>query len=150
MSGRKRIRRPNFALKEKIKKAIINLITTENVTEFFVGHIGGFEEDAYDSVLEVKKNYPNIIITLIISKMSEFHYTNIKNSTLKNSDKYCDNFILPEKCATGYKKLSIVYRNRYIIEHADFIISYNKFKGNAYKFCQQAKVKGVKIIELVN
>ncbi|MCI5544713.1 MAG: hypothetical protein MSB80_07415 [Alphaproteobacteria bacterium] len=44
--------------------------------------------------------------------------------------------------------MSIVYRNRYIIENPDFIIAYNEYHGKAYEFCKQAKGKGVKVIEL--
>jgi hypothetical protein len=55
---------------------------------------------------------------------------------------------LPPKCEFGYKKLCLVYRNRYIIENTDFIIAYNKYKGKANEFCQAAKRKGVKVIEL--
>lgn len=60
----------------------------------------------------------------------------------------CDDFIYPDMCATGNKRLCIVYRNRYIIENTNFIISYNKYHGKAYDFCQKAKKKGVKVIEL--
>ena len=58
----------------------------------------------------------------------------------------CDDWIYPDKCATGYRRLCIVYRNRYIIENTDFIIAYNEYHGKAYEFCKQGK--GVKVIEL--
>ncbi len=50
----------------------------------------------------------------------------------------------------GYKRWCIVHRNRYIIQNTDFIIAYNEYKGRAYKFCKQAKNKGLTIIELAN
>ena len=55
------------------KEQIINLMENEDVTTFFVLYIGGFEEDAYDAVLEVKELYPHIHITLVISKITELH-----------------------------------------------------------------------------
>ena len=58
MHGRKRVRCPNLKLKELIKKQAIRLIEQENVTDFLVGQIGGFEQDAYDTVLEIKNDYP--------------------------------------------------------------------------------------------
>lgn len=141
MSGRKRIRCPNSELKEKIKEQAINLIEQENVSNFLVGQIGGFENDAYDTMLKIKKIFPNIRIILVISSAAELHSSN---------ERRFDDFIFPDKCITGYKRLSIVYRNQYIIENTDFIISYNKYKYRAYKFCQKAKNKGVKIIELAS
>ena len=148
MRGRKRERRPDYALKEKIKEQIINLINNENVTKFLVGEIGGFETDAYDAVLEVQKSFPQIKIILVISQITELNEINRIAPDLIREKRGFDEFILPDKCATGYKKLGIVYRNRYIIEHTDFIIAYNRWHGKAYDFCKQAESKRVKVIEL--
>ena len=135
-------------LKERIKAEIINLIENEDVTEFLVGELGGYEKDAYDTVLEVQKDYPNIRIILVISKITELHEVGECDAQYVQNRKPCDDFIYPDKSATGYKKLSIVYRNRYIIENTDFIIAYNEDHGKAYEFCKQARNKGVKIIDL--
>ena len=135
-------------LKERIKAEIINLIENEDVTEFLVGELGGYEIDAYDTVLEVQKEYPSIRIILVISKITELHEVGERDRCNNVERRGCDDFILPDKCATGYRRLGIVYRNRYIIEHTDFIIAYNKYEGRAYEFCKAAKGKGVKVIEL--
>ncbi len=148
MSGRKRIRRPKPELKEKIKAQIINLIENENVDTFFVGEIGGYEEDAYDTVLEVFKNYPDIHITLVVSKTSELHDIGIDGSGIIHQRRFCHDWIYPDKSAVGYKRWCIVHRNRFIIENTDFIIAYNEYKGRAYEFCKQAKNKGVTVIDL--
>ena len=148
MSGRKRIRRPNPELKEKIKAQIINLIENENVDTFLVGEIGGYEEDAYDTVLEVFKSYPEIHITLVVSKTSEIHNIGIDESRGIYQRRFCHDWIYPSKSAVGYKRWCIVHRNRYIIENTDFIIAYNEYKGRAYEFCKQSKNKGVTVIEL--
>jgi len=148
MSGRKRIRRPKPELKEKIKAQIINLIENENVDTFLVGEIGGYEEDAYDTVLEVFKSYPDIHITLVVSKTSELHDIGIDGSGIIHQRRFCHDWIYPDKSAVGYKRWCIVHRNRFIIENTDFIIAYNEYKGRAYEFCKQAKNKGITVIEL--
>lgn len=148
MSGRKRIRRPNPKLKEKIKAQIINLIKNENVDTFLVGEIGGYEEDAYDTVLEVFKSYPDIHITLVVSKTSELHDIGVDGSGIIHERRFCHDWIYPDKSAIGYRRWCIVHRNRFIIENTDFIIAYNEYKGRAYEFCKQAKNKGVTVIEL--
>jgi uncharacterized phage-like protein YoqJ len=148
--GRKCGHNTPTSLKERIKEEIINLIENEGVTEFLVGELGGYEIDAYDTVLEVQKEYPNIRVILVISKITELHEVGERDRCNKVEKRGCDDFILPDRCATGYRRLSIVYRNRYIIEHTDFIIAYNKYEGRAYEFCEAAKGKGVKIIELAN
>ena len=148
MSGRKRIRRPKPELKEKIKAQIINLIENENVDTFFVGEIGGYEEDAYDTVLDVFKSYPDIHITLVVSKTSELHDIGIDGSGIIHQRRFCHDWIYPDKSAALYKRWCIVHRNRFIIENTDFIIAYNEYKGRAYEFCKQAKNKGVTVIEM--
>lgn len=135
-------------LKERIREQIINLIENEDVDTFLVGELGGYEIDAYDTVLEVQKEYPNITITLVISKITELHEVGECDAHYVQKRRPCDNWIYPDKCATGYRRLCIVYRNRYIIENTDFIIAYNRRQGRAYEFCKAAKGKGVKVIEL--
>lgn len=135
-------------LKERIKAEIINLIENEDVTEFLVGELGGYEKDAYDTVLEVQRDYPNIRIILVISKITELHEVGECDAHYVHQRRPCDDWIYPDKCATGYRRLCIVYRNRYIIENTDFIIAYNEYHGKAYEFCKQAEGKGVTVIEL--
>lgn len=135
-------------LKEKIKEQIINLIENEGVYTFFVGEIGGYEKDAYDVVLEVKKEYPQIRVILVVSNMAKLNEVGGDGSCYIVHRRDFDDFILPDRCGSGYKKLCIVYRNRFIIENTDFIIAYNQRQGRAYEFCKAAKGKCVKVIEL--
>lgn len=145
-------------LKEHVKEEIIKLIEQEDVNTFFVGELGGYETDCYDVVLEVKKQYPEIHIVLVISKIQELNKfeKSYVDPEERNKTPYMiqerdfDEFVYPIDCEFGYRKLSIVYRNRYIIENTDFIIAYNQRQGRAYEFCKQARNKGVNVIELTN
>lgn len=148
MHGWKRERRPKPELKEKIKTQIINLIENENVDTFLVGELGGFESDAYDTVLEVHKIYPHICITLVVAKISELQDLGVDASGMIHYRKFCHKWIYPDECAVRHKRWCIVYRNRYIIENTDFIIAYNEYKRRAYGFCKAAERKGVRVIEL--
>ena len=134
-------------LKARIREEVINLIENEDVDTFLVGEKGGYEIDAYDVVLDVQKEYPQIRIYLVISQMTDLHEMGGDSSYVAERRGF-DDFIYPPKCELGYKRLGTVYRNRYIIENTDFIISYNKREGKAYEFCKSAKAKGVKVIEL--
>lgn len=146
--GIKYIHQTPTGLKEKIREQIINLIENEDVDTFFVGEKGGYEIDAYDMVLEVQKEYPQIKVILVISAATDMNEVSMHGDTSAVRQRSFDDFILPEKCALGYKKLCIVYRNRFISENADFIIAYKALKGRAYDFCKVAKGKGAKVIEL--
>ena len=135
-------------LKTRLRKEIIKLIKDEDVDTFLVGEIGGYEIDAYDMVLEVQKEYPDIRIYLVLSKLTDLHEMGVWDEAYISKRRGFDDFILPPKCELGYKRLCIVYRNRYIIENTDFIIAYNEYHGKAYEFCKQAKGKGVRVTEL--
>ncbi|MBQ7633844.1 MAG: hypothetical protein IJS88_07015 [Alphaproteobacteria bacterium] len=148
MHNRKRERRPKPELKELIKKQAIRLIEKENVTDFLVGQIGGFEQDAYDTVLNIKKEYPHIRVILVICSPTELNLIDKDDSGYILHRRYFDDFICPDKCAVGYKRFCIIYRNRYIAQHTDFIIAYNCYKGRVYQICQTAANKGVTVINL--
>lgn len=134
-------------LKAQIREQAVNLIENEDVDTFLVGEKGGFEIDAYDVVLELQKEYPHIRIIFVISNITDLHEMGGDSSYVAQRRGF-DDFIYPPKCELGYKRLGIVYRNRYIIENTDFIIAYNKREGKAYEFCKSAKSKGVKVVEL--
>lgn len=134
-------------LKAQIREQAVNLIENEDVDTFLVGEKGGYEIDAYDVVLELQKEYPHIRIIFVISNITDLHEMGGDPSYVARRRGF-DDFIYPPKCELGYKRLGIVYRNRYIIENTDFIIAYNKREGKAYEFCKSAKGKGVKVIEL--
>ena len=135
-------------LKARIREEVINLIENEDVDTFLVGEKGGYEIDAYDVVLKVQQEYPHIRIYLVISQMTDLHEMGVRDGAQVIERRGFDDFILPPKCELGYKRLCLVYRNRYIIENTNFIIAYNKREGKAYEFCKAAKGKGVKVIEL--
>ena len=135
-------------LKARIREEVINLIENEDVDTFLVGEKGGYEIDAYDVVLKVQQEYPHIHIYLVISQMTDLHEMGVRDGAQVIERRGFDDFILPPKCELGYKRLCLVYRNRYIIENTNFIIAYNKRECKAYEFCKAAKGKGVKVIEL--
>ena len=135
-------------LKARIREQAVNLIENEDVDTFLVGEKGGFDVDAYDVVLELQKEYPDIRIILVISAMTDLNEMGVKDEIQVVERRGFDDFILPPKCEFGYKKLCIVYRNRYIIENTDFIIAYNKYEGRVFELCQSAGRKGVKVFEL--
>lgn len=136
-------------LKTRIREEAINLIENEGVDTFLVGEKGGYEIDAYDVVSELQEEYPDIQIILVISAITDLHAIGgVYNENCIFRRRGFDDFILPPRCEHGYKRLSIVYRNRYVIENTDFIIAYNKYEGRAFEFCKAAKGKGVKVIEL--
>lgn len=123
---------------EKVKEQALILIKEESVDTFYVGSKGAYERDAYNAVLQIKQNNPDIIIIFVAASMKE----------VNEEERYFDSFIYPDSAAIGYKRWCIVHRNNWIIENTDFIIAYNQLKGRAFDVCKRAKNKGVMVIEL--
>lgn len=123
---------------EKVKEQALILIKEESIDTFYVGSKGAYERDAYNAVLQIKQNNPDIIIIFVAASMKE----------VNEEERYFDSFIYPDSAAIGYKRWCIVHRNNWIIENTDFIIAYNQLKGRAFDVCKRAKNKGVMVIEL--
>ncbi len=123
---------------DQVKEQALRLVAEENVDTFYVGCIGAYENDAYNAVLGVWKENPTVRIILVVSNMREAN----------DGTRYCDEIVLPDKAAIGYKRWCIVHRNNWIIENTDFIIAYNQLEGRAFEVCKRAKNKGVTVIEL--
>lgn len=99
---------------EKIKKQALRLIDEEGVDTFLVGVKGAYERDAYNAVLDIREEKQNIRIVLVVSSMREAN----------EGTRLCNDVVLPDRAAIGYKRWCIVHRNNWIIENTDFIIAY--------------------------
>ena len=126
-------------ISEKIAAEIRTLIKTEGVDTFFVGSKGGYELDAYRTVVKLKQEeFPNIRIVFVIANTPELQRIKLP----------FDDFVYPPKAETENKRWCIVHRNNWIVDNTDFVIAYNRYHGRAFKFCESADRKGVKVIEL--
>jgi len=125
---------------DKLMDTIINLIKKENVTNFYVGDKGNFDIMVKNILKKLSGTYP-IKYNVALSCMP------------KENDNYKDysDTILPEGIETVFPKFAISYRNRWMIEKSDFVITYvkNTF-GGAYQFKTIAEKKGKIIINLLD
>ncbi len=126
------------ALKSKIRQAIIDLIKNKGVATFYVGIKGQFETLCHRIVSEIKQSHPDIQIILIIAYVKD----------LEKCRYAFDDFYFPVLCEFGYKGWSIAKRNEWLINEADYIISYNRYQGRAYNYCQKARRKKKDVIEI--
>lgn len=130
-----------FILKEEIEKLIIK----NNVTEFFIGSYGNFDNYAVNAVNCLKNKYSYIkliYVTPYLYKLeSDKNYIN----------HICDETIYPEGLEVIPQKFAITHRNRWVVEHSDFMIVYvNHSYGGAYTAMKYGKNKGIKIINIAD
>ena len=90
--------------------------TQYGVTEFVVGHYGGFDRLAAHAVREAKKLHPEITLTLLLP----YHPHDRPIPTPEGFD----GTFYPEGMETVPKHLAIVRTNRWMLCHSDYLIVY--------------------------
>ena len=123
---------------DKIKQAAVDLITNKQVDTFLVGIKGKFETLSHRIMEQIKCDYPQIKIMLVIA-----YERDLEKVAYKFDDIY-----YPPLAELGYRGWSIAKRNEWIIDQTDYVIAYNEYQGRAYNYCKKAKRKGKIIIGL--
>lgn len=102
------------------------------VTEFIVGHYGTFDCLAARAVKEVKKYYPEIKLILLLP----YHPADRPISAANGFD----GTLYPPGMEKSPHKVAIVKANRYMVDHADYLIAYAWHSAsNAMKLLKYAR-----------
>ena len=96
--------------------AVEQHIVEYGVTEFFVGHYGGFDRLAALAVKEAKRFYPEVKLTLLLP----YHPAERPISTPDGFD----STFYPPGMESIPRKIAIVRANRYVVDHVDYLIAY--------------------------
>ena len=132
---------------EHLLSVIEDLITTENISEFWVGNYGSFDKLSAKAVRELKSKYPNIQLNLVIpyltteiNEYKELYYKDYDNILVAD---------IPEKTP---KKVQIIKGNQYMVKNSQILVCYiNHSWGGAAKTLEFAqKQKNIRIINLAN
>lgn len=91
-------------------------ITEYGVTEFVVGHYGGFDRLAAHAVKEAKQRHPEVTLTLLLP----YHPVERPIPTPEGFDRT----LYPEDMETVPKRLAIVRANHWMLCHSDYLIAY--------------------------
>ena len=139
----------NFSKKAEYKKEILKLLE-ENVgnepTEAYLGGYGDFDEFAYDCCKEYKITHPNFSLIFVTPYITEEYQKN-RLEFIKN--RY-DGIIYPE-IENIPLKLAILYRNRWMVKQAGFIICGILCRcGGAYTAYKYAKQCKKTIVNITN
>lgn len=83
------------AEKEKLTASITDLVTNHDVTEFWVGAEGEFDSIYSSTVTKLKKEFPNIKLTLVLS------YIPTNKEDYEWRECYYDHIFLPDGVEVG-------------------------------------------------
>ena len=108
-------------LKEELKEQIINLIEAENVTHFITGMALGVDLYAAEIVLDLKARYPSITLeSAIPCETQAVKWSMAQRERYYDIAAQCDKETMLQ---SHYTPDCMDKRNRYMVDHADFIIA---------------------------
>lgn len=133
-----------------INKIIIEILINEkNVTNFKVGGARGFDTIVSLVILQLKKQYPNIKLTLILP---------CENQDINwfEKDKFLYNIVLRNADEITYisKKYTpncMLKRNDKLLENSDYCLCYlkeNTMKGGTFYTVSRAKKNNIKVYNI--
>ena len=121
---------------ENLRNTIIELIQNEGVTKFLVGNNGGFDRLVLKTLRICKEVFPHVDYCVVLAYMP-------KNDIFEYPT------IFPEELENIPKRYAISYRNKYMIDKSDFVVSYISHNfGGAYNSFTKAKKMNKKVINL--
>ncbi len=122
-----------------LNEVLLDLLA-KGVTQFYVGYQGQFDHIILHSLKTLRNKHSHISISVVLA----YPPTNSLAPALSGV-----NTLYPEGLEYGPVKFAIERRNRWMIAHADYCITYVTHpRGGAYKFAKLAKKKGLTVINL--
>ena len=121
-----------------LRSTLIDLIENKNVNVFYVGNNGNFDTMVRRQLEDLSQTYP-IIYSVVLAYLP----------TEKNKYANLTNSIYPEGLETVPKRFAISYRNKWMLEQSDVVVTYVTHSfGGAAQFKEMAERQGKTVIEL--
>ena len=129
------------SIKPQLCEMLVDLIENHAVDTFYVGNQGSFDSMARALLRELAVQYPHIsylvVLAYLPTQRGEF-------DTHDSSDT-----MLPEGIEAVPKRFAISWRNRWLVRHADFVVTYITVPwGRAAQFAELAERQGKTMLQL--
>ena len=124
-----------------LQEAVEHHITCLGVTEFIVGHYGGFDHMAAKAIVEAKQRHPEVTLALLLP----YHPAERPIETPAGFD----HTYYPPGMETIPRRFAIVRANRYMAERAEYLIVYAWHQAsNAWNLIEFARSRGIPVTNL--
>ena len=121
-----------------LRSTLIDLIENRNVTVFYVGNNGNFDTMVRRQLEALSQTYP-ITYSIVLAYLP----------TEKNKCDNLRNTIYPEGLETVPKRFAISWRNKWMIQQSDIVVTYvTHTYGGAWQFKTVAEQMRKRVIEL--
>lgn len=132
-------------IKAVTEKYVRQMIIENDVRFFCAGGAIGFDMIAAETVLEMKKRYPEINLILVLP-----HADQAKYYSPDNFRRYTDIKMRADReiyISQAYYRGCLHERNRFMIDHSDYCIAYlTETSGGTVYTVRYGREKGIKII----
>lgn len=126
-----------------LKETVERLITEKDIDMFYIGNQGNFDSLAKNVLDELSEKYAHIRYNIVLA----YRPTNTESEQAFDFS----HTIYPEEVAASHPRYAILKRNRWMIEHSDYVISYITHDfGGAAKAIDLCRKKNKKIINVAN
>ena len=125
-------------IKSSLRQVILDLIERQGVKQFYVGNQGSFDTMARNLLAEFEQTH-GISYEIVLA------YLPIQEDPLCDAD----HTLLPEGIETVPPRFAIEYRNKWMIDHSDIVITYvHRSFGGAAKFKKLAEKRNKVVIQI--
>ena len=139
----------NFCKSKEYERKILEFLQEKigsSSADIYLGGYGAFDDFAYECCKKYKETHSHVSLVLVTPYFSVEYQRN----HLQYSKTIYDSIIYPP-IEDKLKRYAITYRNRYMIEKADYVIAYVAHAwGGAYTTYNYAKRKGKQIFNLAD
>ena len=129
------------SIKPKLREVLIDLLENHAVDTFYVGQQGAFDGIVRSVLKELVLVYPHIRYAVVLERLPT------KRDEFDTRD-YSDT-MLPEGIETVHPRFAISWRNRWMINQSDYVVTYITHPwGGAAQFAEMAARKGKTVISI--
>ena len=120
-----------------LRSALMDLIENSGVKRFYIGNQGGFDAMAKRVLKELSAEYP-VTYCVVLAYLP------------KVGDKNDSDTVFPEGIETVPRRFAISYRNKWMVEQSDYVVTYvaQHIGSGAAKFKAFSEKKGKTVLEL--
>lgn len=126
-----------LSILSSLESSIIQLIEEKNVDTFYVGNHGSFDRMVYKTLIALNDKYTHISINVVLAYITQ--------KTMIPSE-YT---LFPEGIEFVPKKIAIPWRNEWMVQHSDYVITYLEYTyGGTYNAVSYARKQNKSIIRI--
>ncbi len=128
-------------IEKALYTVLVKLIEEYDVTCFYVGYQGNFDKLVCQQLKKLQTIFAHIHYTVILA-----YFPREKSAeTYMNAET-----LYPEGLESTPPKYAINKRNQWMIDHADFVVTYVQYPfGGAAKWEEKARKRGLTVFQLV-